>query len=112
MLQHVAHSPKMKFNLSSLSRLIQDGWNLKGNSELIWVEKDEMKLKFDIKITTALGVVCCMYLQRNNEIDNPAVLYNMVEALECLGNLYMDATRATAKAIGMNLKKRGDEKVF
>jgi hypothetical protein len=62
-LQHAVHSPKMKFNLCSLSRLIQDGWNLKGSSELNWVEKNEMKLKFDIKITTASCVVYCMYIQ-------------------------------------------------
>jgi hypothetical protein len=52
-LQHVAHSPKMKFNLCSLSRFIQDGWNLKGNSELIWVEKNGMKLKFEITPASA-----------------------------------------------------------
>jgi hypothetical protein len=47
-LQHVAHSPNMKFNLCSLSRLIKDGWNSQGNSDMIWVDREEMKLKFGI----------------------------------------------------------------
>jgi hypothetical protein len=28
-LTHVAHSPNMKFNLCSLSKLCQDGWEMK-----------------------------------------------------------------------------------
>jgi hypothetical protein len=48
-----------------------------------------------------------MYLQRNTEIDNPAVFYNLSEAHERLGHSHKDATIATAKAIGMNLKKGG-----
>jgi hypothetical protein len=73
----------MKFNLCSLSRLIQDGWNLKGNSKLIWVEKEGMKLKFDIKITTASGVVYYMYMQRNTDFVNPVVFYNLRERARC-----------------------------
>jgi hypothetical protein len=106
MLKHVAHSPKMKLNLCSLSKLIQDNWNLKGNSEFIWVEKNNVKLKFDIKVTTASGVVYCMYLQRDTELANHAVFYNLTEAHERLGHSHKDATRATTNAIGLHLRKR------
>jgi hypothetical protein len=95
----------MKIIFCSLSRLIQDRWNLKGNSGMVWVEKNNMKLKFDIKITTASGIVYCMYVQRNTKLANPAVFYNLTEAHECLGHSHKDATRATSKSIGLNLKK-------
>jgi hypothetical protein len=42
-LRHVALSPKMRFSL--------------GNSDLMCVEKNDMKLKFDIEITNASAVV-------------------------------------------------------
>jgi hypothetical protein len=100
----------MKFNVCNISRLIQDGWNLKGNIEMIWVEIKEMKLKFDIKSTTASGVVYCMYLQKHMELANPAIFYNLAEAHARLGNSHKDATRATANTIGLNLKKGGMNK--
>jgi hypothetical protein len=64
-LTHMAYSPNMKFNLCSLSKLCQDGWEMKGNKELLVMEKNSQKIKFDIKVTTATGVVYCMYLQRD-----------------------------------------------
>jgi hypothetical protein len=72
-LKHVTYSPNMKFNLCSLSKLCQDGWEMKGNKELLVMEKNIQKIKFDIKVTTATGVVYCMYLQQDEEIVNAAV---------------------------------------
>jgi hypothetical protein len=108
-LHHVAHSYEMKFNVCSVSRLIQDGWNLKGNTEMIWVVKNDLKLNFDIKFTTASGVVYCMYMQHDTEISNPAVVCNIMneENTLRLGHSYKDATRATAKVLGMNIKRGG-----
>jgi hypothetical protein len=83
-LHHATHSPKMKLKLCSLSRLIQDGWNLKSNSEIIWVEKNELKLKFDIKIITASGVVYCMYMQHDTAIVDPVITYITNKAHERL----------------------------
>lgn len=64
-LTHVAYSPNMKFNLCSLSKLCQDGWEMKGNKEFLVMEKNNQKIKFDIKVNIATGVVYCMYLQRD-----------------------------------------------
>jgi hypothetical protein len=69
-----------------------------------------MQLKFHIKITSASCVLYCMSLQRNPEIDSPAIFYNITEADERLGHSHKDATRATAKAIGFDLKKGGMQK--
>jgi hypothetical protein len=55
---HVAHSWNMKFNLCSLSKLCQDGWKMKGNKDFFVMERNNQKIKFDIKVTTATGVIC------------------------------------------------------
>jgi hypothetical protein len=46
-----------------------------------------------------------MYMQKNTEFASPTVFYKLSEAHERLAQLHVDATRATAKDIGMNLKK-------
>jgi hypothetical protein len=61
-LTQVTYSPNMKFNLCSLSKLCQYRWEMKGNEEFLVMEKNSQKIKFDIKVTTATGVVYCMYL--------------------------------------------------
>jgi hypothetical protein len=38
---------------------------MKGNKEFLVMERNKQKIKFDIKVTTATGVVYCMYLQRD-----------------------------------------------
>jgi hypothetical protein len=77
----------------------EGGWNLKVNFEMIWVEKNELKLKFDIKITTALGILYCMYMHRATEVVNPAVMYSMNKVHKLVRQSHMDATRSTVKIL-------------
>jgi hypothetical protein len=56
-LTHVADSPNMKFNLCSLSKLFQDGWEMKGNEDFLVMERNNQTIKFYIKVMTATGVV-------------------------------------------------------
>jgi hypothetical protein len=44
------------------------------------MEKNSQKVKFDIKVTTATGIVYCMYLQHDVEIVNAAVDYSINQA--------------------------------
>jgi hypothetical protein len=97
-LTHVVYSPGMKFNLCSLSKLCQDGWEMKGNKELLLMEWNNQQIKFDIKVTTATCVVYCMYLKRDEEFTNAAVEYNINQVHEHLGYSREDATRATSSA--------------
>jgi hypothetical protein len=46
---------------------------MKGNKDFLVMERNNQKIKFDIKVTTAAGVVYCMYLQCDEEIVNAAV---------------------------------------
>jgi hypothetical protein len=91
-LMLVAYSPNMKFNLCPLSKLCQDGWEMKGNKEFLVMEKNNQKMNFDIKVTTATCVVYCIYLQRDEEIANAAVEYSINQAHERLGHSHEDAT--------------------
>jgi hypothetical protein len=68
------------------------------------MERNNQKIKFDIKVTTATGVVYCMYLQRDKEIVN-AVEYSINQAHERLGHSHEDATRATSIVLGIKLKR-------
>jgi hypothetical protein len=89
----------------SLSKLYQDGWEMKGNKELLVMEKNSQKIKFDIKVTTDTGVVYFMYLQRDREIVNAAVEYSINQAHERLGHSHEDATRMTSIMLGIKLKR-------
>jgi hypothetical protein len=85
-LRHVAYSPGMQFNLSSLSKLCQDGQEMEGHKELLLTERNNQQIKFVIKVTTATGDVYCMYLKRDEEIANVAVKYSINQAHERLGH--------------------------
>jgi hypothetical protein len=104
-LIHVAHSPSMKFNLCSLSRLYQDGWEMKGIKEFLVMERNKQTIDFNIKVTAATGVVYCMYLQRDVEIANAAVEYSINQAHKRLGHSHEDATRSTAIVLGIKVKR-------
>jgi hypothetical protein len=104
-MTHVAYSPAMKFNLCSLSKLCQDGWEMKWNKELPLMERNNQQIKFDIKVTTATCVVYCMYLKRDEELANAAIEYNINQAHERLGHSHEDATWATAIALGIKVTR-------
>jgi hypothetical protein len=50
-----------------------------------------------------------VYIQRHTDFANPAVFYSLSEVHERLGHSHTDVTRATANAIGMDLKKGGED---
>jgi hypothetical protein len=77
---------------------------MKGNKEFLVMERNKHTIKFYIKVTTATGVVYCMYLQRDVEIVSAAVEYSINQAHERLGHSHEDATRATAIVLGIKVK--------
>ena len=70
-MNNVKIVPNSKFNLFSLTKRQNDGWILGGNKDSIWLEKDGAKIKFDIRIETAEGVIFAIYIKRNTgEVSN------------------------------------------
>jgi hypothetical protein len=110
-ITHVAYVP----NLFSLTRMTINNWILGGDENRIWLEKGGGdKIVFNNKITTSTGAIYCVYLKCNIELTNlfanrkrKKIKYSVLEAHERLGHSNEDATRVTAKEIGMKLKKGG-----
>ena len=53
-----------EFNLFSITKRPNKGYKLRGDSNLIWIEKDGNKLIFDIKIVTLKGAIFARYFKR------------------------------------------------
>jgi hypothetical protein len=70
----VTHLPEAKYNLFSITKLQNEGWNLSGDSNAIWLTKGDVEIRFDIKILTPKGVLYAMYHQRHTEIAAPTVV--------------------------------------
>ena len=106
-LTSVAVQKKGDFNLFSLTRAIKEGWTLGGNKTCIWLEKDGMTLKFDIRITTPRGMVFCIYLRRTSkgEMSAAAIKMGIKKAHDQLGHADEDRTRAMAKYLGWDITR-------
>jgi hypothetical protein len=63
-LTEVTLLPTAAFNLFSLTKMIEKGWILHGNDDMIWLDKGDKTVKFDIKIKTSRGVLFCMNIKR------------------------------------------------
>jgi hypothetical protein len=112
----MAHVKTSKFNLFSLTRMMINNWILGGDENSIWLETEENKIVFDRKITTSTGAIYCAYMKRKFELTNLStdgkrkeVTYTVLQAHERIGHSNEDTRKATADAIGMNLRKGGWE---
>jgi len=61
-LNNVAYSPQMKYNLISLSWFLDDGWMMTGDTKGIMMVSKGNKLVFDIVVWTETGLVYCLYM--------------------------------------------------
>jgi len=63
-LTEVTILPTGKFNLFSLTKLMNNGWILGGDHETMWLTKGKRTVTFDIKIPTPIGDVVCNVFQK------------------------------------------------
>jgi hypothetical protein len=97
--------PSNKFNLYSITQAILNKWILHGNTEAIWLTKDNKKVVFDIKIHTPKGVVFCMNLRRKVQLTKKAlVAITINDAHDRFGHVGKETTKAMAKGLGITLK--------
>jgi hypothetical protein len=111
-LRDVTHLPNGKFNLFSLSKMQMNGWALHGNAKMIWITKGEHIVTFDIVIPTAKGLLFAMYFRRETEIAGAMIesgpqpiRMTANEAHEKLGHADEDATRLSAKELGITITR-------
>ena len=62
-IKELVYVPESSFNLFSLSKRLENGWKLGGDAKVIWLEKDDYKIMFDIKIKTPKGALFCAYFK-------------------------------------------------
>jgi hypothetical protein len=97
------------FNLFSVTKLQLQGWELRGNQDMIWLEKDGKKIVFDIKILSPKGMLYTMCLKREvgATASDQAVKMSFKLAHGKLGHIGNDATRDVAKKLGWEITDKG-----
>jgi hypothetical protein len=63
----VTHVKSAKLNLFSLTKQQEDGWILHGDSDTIWLTKEDKIVVFNIKIKTSKGMVFAMNIKQKEE---------------------------------------------
>ncbi len=106
-ITEVALIKNTPFNLFSLTKMMKQGWTLRGDkSSGITLSKDGHVVKFDIPIDTPEGIVFAMCAKRT-EVSAVAVntTLNIDKAHRLLGHQSEEATRKTAKHLGWTITK-------
>ena len=97
MLTNVNYMEGSNYNLASLARMLQDGWEMFGDDECITITKGDASIVFDIVIPTANGAIYAEYFKQNNDIGAGAiskeVVMNIEKAHRLLGHENEVATR-------------------
>lgn len=99
------------FNLISGTKLLTLGFEMRGGKGHIECIKDDLKLRFDIKVMTPEGMVLATRLKRTaTELgvamtDKVVKTMSIQEAHEQFGHMSEEATRATAKALGITITR-------
>ena len=59
--------PTGKLNLFSVTKLLKEGWNLRGDSEKVILTSDNKTITFDIVIPTTKGLLFAMNMKCKTE---------------------------------------------
>jgi hypothetical protein len=76
-LLDVMFLPNGKYNLISVTKVMENGWKLEGDSNHIKLKKDKKEFVFNIKINTSRGILFSVRIKNKKE---------MVAAIEDQGN--------------------------
>jgi hypothetical protein len=71
MIENVSYLPNGTFNLFSITQMMAKGWVMGNNKNSFWIEKDQKKVIFDMKISTPDGgTLFTMNFTRNIKTSN------------------------------------------
>ena len=109
-LNNVAYSPQIKYNLCSLSTSMDDGWKMTGDTKGIMMVKKGRNLVFDIIIRTDTQLVYCLYFNcMTNELACTSITHrkpwSINDAHEQLGHLGKDLTHEILKGLNLNVQQ-------
>jgi hypothetical protein len=102
------HLVPQPYNIISITQRMESGWRLGGNrTQGIVLEKDGLRMCFDIRIETAKGVLWagCMKRRSVESMASAPALSRLTiqQAHGRLGHISEESTRRAAKALGWNL---------
>ena len=119
-ITNIMHSDSCRFNLFSMSRMVNEGWKLSGDEDSLRLKKNEFELVFDIKVPTPKGFLYCMRVIRDNDVSeesgSPGVdkdiktqkkkkTMNIKTAHDALGHMDEERTRKAAKQLGIEITR-------
>ena len=114
LMQGVGWTPRTAFNLFSASKRWKQGWSSGSDKKGFWVEKNGMRINFDIIIPTKSGAIFCAYLKRKSDKELGAcaaekpmkkVEVSIQQAHGRLGHCSEEMARTTAKHLDWTIKR-------
>ena len=73
-LQKVTHCPSMRCNVFNITKLLLEVWNLDGNKDATWLEKNKKSIAFDIKLKKS-KVLCFVCISNWTKFHRELVLW-------------------------------------
>ena len=112
-LDKVRYIPELYCNLLSITKVMQQGYELRGDKSGMWIEKEKVKIIFDKKIRTSNGELFGVQIDSRKEKDPCLVtkelkLINVNHFHQQLGHANEAVTRSTAKYLNYTIKGKFD----
>jgi hypothetical protein len=111
-LNDVHYVPGQKFNLFSITKAMEQGWSLGGNSKSgLYVSKGDKKIVFDVRVPTKNGIILGGYMLRTETATANALVKKPTISLRAahdrFGHINEAETRKIATAIGFDVGRGG-----
>ena len=104
-LNEVHLLPGSPFNIISGTKLLVNGFTMKGDKDSIIYERGEQQIKFDIKVMTTRGILFAVRIKRESgkllpKMRSKVTTMSVDEAHRKLGHVSEYTTRNVAKELG------------
>jgi len=107
-LKNVKYVPDLNCNLLSLTQAIDNGFNMTGNKDGLWIRKGAMTYAFDYKFQSGSGVLMGMSITDNNlrtALNGPTRRRLKASKMHnVLGHTGEPYTRATSARLGIDIQ--------
>ncbi len=106
-LTETSHLPDSNFNLLSLTIMIQGGWIMVGDRDVITMAKGSQTMQLDIKVLTKQGLLFCICLKRKFRVLGGATEQvkpiPTAKVYALLGHHIEETTRKISKKLGWTI---------
>ena len=109
-LSNMVYLPNGKYNIISLTKIMETGWKIVGNTNGIKLVKDNKNFIFDIKIKTSTGTLYAVKIDNMEEVlatvndeENTVKTIDINEAHTILGHLSEKTTKEISRHLEWKL---------